>query len=236
MKLRHPAVIRLAALLMAWLIRAWLATLRYRVVFPPGITRMIDPRDQRYICALWHESLLSGLVVRTKIQALISQHADGELIAQVARFLGFGAVRGSTTRGGGAALAELADLGRPAHILVTPDGPRGPRRQFQAGTIYLASRTRLPLILIGVGFSKAWRAHSWDRFAIPAPWSTVYNVISEPIFVPSELSKVGRNEWRDRVEDLFRRLTAVAEEWAAGGPRPGHLPRTECNSSQKLSA
>src|SRR5439155_26016711 len=110
MKLRHRGLIRLVALLMAWLIRAWLSTLNYRVVFPSGIARLPDPRDRRLICAIWHESLLAGLIVRTRIQSLISQHADGELIAQVAGFLGYGAVRGSTTRGGGAALVELANL------------------------------------------------------------------------------------------------------------------------------
>src|SRR5262249_26410096 len=178
MKLRSPRLIRLTALLMSWLIRAWLSTLQYRVVFPTGITRMVHPRQQRYICALWHESLFSALIVRTKIYAMISHHADGELIAQVAAFLGYGAVRGSTTRGGPEALHELAEMAKDAHILVTPDGPRGPRRQFQAGAIYLASRTGLPLVLIGVGFSHAWRARSWDRFAVPLPWSTVYNLMS----------------------------------------------------------
>jgi lysophospholipid acyltransferase (LPLAT)-like uncharacterized protein len=235
-KIRHRGLIRLVALLMAWLIRAWLSTLNYKVVFPTGIYRLPDPRHQRYICALWHESLLSALIVRTNIQALISQHADGELIAQVAAFLGYGAVRGSTTRGGNNALAELVDLSRPTHILVTPDGPRGPRRRFQAGTIYLASRTGLPLVLIGVGFSLAWRARSWDRFAVPLPWSTVYNLVSEPISVPPDLSKARRNELRDQVELLFTRLTAAAEGWAAGEPRPRCLSPATRTLVRKLAA
>ena len=220
MKLRHPRAIRMLAFLMALLVRAWLSTLRYRVVFPSGMPGFPDPRQRRYICALWHECLFSGLVVRTRLYAMISRHADGEFIAQVIGFLGYGAARGSTTRGGGEALDELAEAAQWAHIVVTPDGPRGPRRQFQPGAVYLASRTGLPLVLIGVGFSHAWRARSWDRFAIPLPWSTVYNILSEPIPIPGDLPKARRNALQSQVADLFAELSASAEAWAAGGRRP----------------
>src|SRR5260221_8231705 len=219
MKIRNPLVIRWLAFAMAWAIRLWLSSCYYKVVFPNGYTRLVGPREQRFIVALWHESLFSALIVRTKIRALISQHADGEFIAQVAQFLGYGSARGSTTRGGAEALKELTESA-DAHILVTPDGPRGPRRSFQAGTVYLASRTGLPLVLIGVGFSHAWRARSWDRFAVPLPFSTVFNVVSEPIWVPAELSKSARNGWRAVLEEQFIRLTVAAELWAVSGPRP----------------
>jgi lysophospholipid acyltransferase (LPLAT)-like uncharacterized protein len=236
MKIRHRGVIRLMALLMSWLIRAWLSTLNYKIVFPRGYDRLTHPRDERFICALWHESLLAGMVVRTKVHALISQHADGELIAQVIGFLGYGAARGSTTRGGAAALGDLSAAARHSHILVTPDGPRGPRRQFQAGTIYLASRTGLPMIFIGVGFSCAWRARSWDRFAVPLPWSTVYNYVSEPVIIPPDITKARRNELRAEAEELFCRVTAAAEAWAAGGPRPSPLPMPQPETLRRRAA
>ena len=79
-------------------------------------------------------------------------------------------------------------------------------------------------------------ARSWDRFAVPLPWSTVYNLLSEPITVPPDLSKARRNELRGQVEDLFIRLTAAAEEWAAGGPRPMSMPLADRRAAQKLSA
>lgn len=235
MKIRNPLLIRWLAFAFACAVRLWLSTLYYKIVFPEGYTSLVGPRQQRFIVALWHESILAGLVVRTQVRALISQHADGEFIAQVGQFLGYGSTRGSTTRGGAEALQELTELG-DAHLLVTPDGPRGPRRTFQPGTVYLASRTGLPLILIGVGFSHAWRANSWDRFAVPLPFSTVYNVVSELIWVPGDLSKSARGWWRIRLEDYFVRLTAIAERWALGGPRPTSEGRKMLYDETKCAA
>src|SRR5262245_32924491 len=57
------------------------------------------------------------------------------------------------------------------HIAVTPDGPRGPRRKLQERVVFLASRTGLPLVLVGVGYEKVWRAGSWDRFAALAAFA-----------------------------------------------------------------
>ena len=74
---------------------------------------------------------------------------------QVAHFMGHECVRGSTYRGGAAALAELARKGRDMHIAITPDGPRGPRRQLAQGPIFLASRLGLPIVALGFGISTA---------------------------------------------------------------------------------
>ena len=97
MKLRSPWVLRPLALLGAWLIRWWMSTLRYRIFFVGGEHHPVDSRERRYIYAFWHETILFPTVFRVRIRVLISQHTDGELIAQACRFLGFQTVRGSTT-------------------------------------------------------------------------------------------------------------------------------------------
>jgi len=224
MKLRNPVVIRLLGFMSAWVLRVWLATLHYRIVFPNGIVHPVDPRRERFIYAFWHESFLVPAFVRTRVHALISHHADGELITQVCRGLRYGVIRGSTSRGGVAALRELLRSARKGHLLVTPDGPRGPRRRIQPGLIYLASHTGLPIIAVGVGFSHAWRARSWDRFAVPRPWSTLFVVLSEPIAVPPDLTRSQLDDYRLRVEEHFRRLTDLAETWATSGRRPRRPP------------
>src|SRR5262245_53665509 len=104
MKLRHPVFIRFAAFLLATLPRAWLATIRLRVVNCDTDHHPLDPRRRRVLYAFWHEDILLSMTRRAKIRVLISQHADGELIARTAAHLGKGAVRGSTTRGGSAAV------------------------------------------------------------------------------------------------------------------------------------
>src|SRR5262245_31959256 len=172
MKIRHPALIRALAFLLACVVRLWMRTLRYRYRF---LQSDVDPRQrgltERYIYAFWHENMLlvATRYARPDIYVLISQHADGQLIADVCRHLGFRTVRGSTTRGGADAVRQMLRLGREAHLAVTPDGPRGPRRKVQQGLVYLAARTGMPIVPIGIGYSKAWRMQSWDRFALPKP-------------------------------------------------------------------
>ena len=54
---------------------------------------------------------------------------------------------------------------------MTPDGPRGPRRKVQPGAVFLAAQTGLPIVPLGVAYANAWRAKSWDQFAVPKPFS-----------------------------------------------------------------
>ncbi|MFN0016992.1 MAG: lysophospholipid acyltransferase family protein [Pirellulaceae bacterium] len=213
MKLRSPLLIRLVAAVAAFVIWCWVSTLRTRITSLDGRQHPVDPGQSQYLYAFWHEGLLAPLTTRVKIAMLISQHADGEMIAQICRWLGFGVVRGSTTRGGCAALQNLLRAGQSntTHLGITPDGPRGPRRILQMGTVWVASATGLPIVLLGIGFARAWRARSWDRFAIPVPGSTAYGILSEPIHVPPDLDRAGLERWRLYVEQRLLQVTELAE-------------------------
>jgi len=217
MKLRNPWLIRLLALLGAWLIRGWMRTVRYRLALPDARIHPGDVRRDRYIYAFWHESMLIPTAFKTKIYTLASQHADGEIITQVCGHLGVGVVRGSSTRGGSPALLELLQCSKHAHLLMTPDGPKGPRRRLKLGIIFLASCTGLPIVPVGVGCSRCWRARSWDRFIIPRPGSTAACVIAPPIHVPAHLDRAGLEFYRRLVEKQFLKATAAAESWAQSG-------------------
>ncbi len=227
MKLRAPWLIRPVALLAAWVVRLWMNTLRYRIFFADGVRHPADHRQQRYLYAFWHESILFPTTFRARVHVLIGQHADAELMAQVCRFLNFRVVRGSTTRGGIGALLELNRVSRVSHLAVTPDGPRGPRRRIQPGLVYLASLTGLPVVVVGVGYSSAWRARSWDRFAVPRPWSTAACVFAPAIQVPPRLRRDGLEKYTRLVEERLALATEAAERWAQGGPRPAGLPWDE---------
>jgi lysophospholipid acyltransferase (LPLAT)-like uncharacterized protein len=218
MKLRHPLLLRLLALLGAVLIRLLMGTVRFRFDYRrAGERHPADWRRRRFVYAIWHESLLFGVSLRSRLTTLVSQHADGELITLICRLLGLGIVRGSTTRGGGQGMLDLVHASRSSHVVVTPDGPRGPRRRVQPGLVFLASRCGLPIVMGGVGYSRAWRARSWDRFVIPWPGSTAYCVVSEPIHVPPDLDRRGLERYRRLVEERFLEVTEAAERWAAGG-------------------
>jgi hypothetical protein len=102
-------------------------------------------------------------------------------------------------------------LSRTAHLAITPDGPRGPRRRIQPGSIYLAARTGLPIVPFGIALDRPWRMRSWDRFALPRPWSKAACVTGQPIQVPENLDKDGLEKYRLLVENQLNELTAAAE-------------------------
>lgn len=216
MKLRSPRAIRLVAFFAACLIRLWMSTLRLRIVSADGKAHPVNPQSARYIYAFWHETLLAPLVRRQlPVRMLISQHADGELIAQVCGFLGIAVVRGSTARGGSQALFELIRGGdNSLHQAFTPDGPLGPRRQIKPGIIMVAAQTGLPIVPIGVGYTRAWRAKSWDRFAVPLPFTTIAALVGEPIAISLDVDRGAMRQHQSQVQSAMLELTAAAEDWA----------------------
>jgi lysophospholipid acyltransferase (LPLAT)-like uncharacterized protein len=216
-------MIKTAGFAGATLLRAWVRTLNYRY-HPLGPN--VDPSGpalaERYIYAMWHEYLLLPVFCypRRDVHVLISKHADGQWVAEFCRSLRIPVIRGSTTRGGAEAIRRLLRAGRESHIALTPDGPRGPRRRVQPGLVYLASRLGLSIVPVGFGVQGCWRMKSWDRFAMPHPWTRTRCVTGSPIAVPpvSDLWKL--EEYRLRVESSLMNTTLQAEQWATTGVWP----------------
>lgn len=217
MKIRHPEVLRGAGFAVAWLVRAWIGTLRYR---PVALEAKADPtvagQKNRFIYCFWHEMLLlpAYCYQQTPTEVLISEHADGELIAQACRHLGLGTIRGSTTRGGAKALRRILKFGGRRNLVITPDGPQGPRQVFQPGAIYVASRTGLPIVPVGFAYHRCWRLRSWDRFALPYPGSPAVGVIGQPIEIPPELSRNEVETWRRKMQQEMDEVMMRAESLA----------------------
>ena len=137
-----------------------------------------------------------------------------ELIARVCADLGFGVVRGSTTRGGAAGLLDVLRDGQNAHLALTPDGPRGPRRHLQPGVRFLGILHRLAHCARGSRLLPGVARRSWDRFVIPQPFSTITGVLGEPIVVPPQLDRCGLEYYRARVEASLLGATRAAERRA----------------------
>jgi hypothetical protein len=140
----------------AWILRAIGRTLR--LDFQGGGAAFERARGgQPVIIAFWHDQqLMMPLFYQgPRASALISRHRDGELIARIAARFGFEAVRGSTTRGGAAALRRLIELGRTGRdLIVTPDGPKGPRHVAKQGAVIVAQATGLPIMPVALAYSK----------------------------------------------------------------------------------
>jgi lysophospholipid acyltransferase (LPLAT)-like uncharacterized protein len=216
MKLRNPFLIQTIGLLGATIISRLINTLDLRADFGPWGFHPPHPRDGRFIYVFWHDSMLLPTLLRTRAHILISQHADGELIAQTVRHFRFGVVRGSSTRGGSAAIVNLKRVSQYSHLCVTPDGPRGPRRVVQPGAVFLSSQTRLPIVPVGIAYSNAWRARSWDQFAVPLPFSQARSVIGEPVVVPPNLTIAQLSPYVQLLQERMTNVTADAERWANG--------------------
>lgn len=217
MKIQHPLLVNAVGVTGAWLVRRLVGTTRFHFRYAdpmvnPEVARRLG---RRYIYAFYHEVMLFPAYYWAwpEMHILISDHRDGELIAQVVRRLGFGVVRGSTTRGGARALREMALRIDRGNLCVTPDGPRGPRRHVHQGLAYLASRTGLPIVGAGMAFRGPWRARSWDRFAVPKPFRAAACVVPEPVHVPPDADRDTIEACRAEVERRMRNAMLEAEAW-----------------------
>jgi lysophospholipid acyltransferase (LPLAT)-like uncharacterized protein len=168
------------------------------------------------VFALWHGELLPLLAQHRDqgVVVLISEHRDGEVIAQIAHALGFRTVRGSTSRGAARALLAITrSLQDGDEVAVTPDGPRGPRHTFAPGALVAANRADVPIVAIGVTATRAWRLKSWDAFMIPKPFSRITIVYSDPTFVGATDTRTA-GEQSARFEGLMGAMGALAAEAA----------------------
>ncbi len=201
----------LVGILGAWLIRLLAFTIRIDDE-PKGFNEKAKTYHALY--AFWHCMMLIPAYVgrKSKIQVLISQHSDGEYIARVIQRLGFGVIRGSTTRGGMRAVKALVDKIREGYsVAITPDGPRGPRFVVQPGSIYLGKKTQLPIIPTVVGLSSYWALPSWDKFRIPKPFSRALMLYGEPIHIPPNLSDEDMERYRLSLEQTMINMAERAD-------------------------
>ena len=174
------------------------------------------------IYAVWHGRILlvpwlNARLRRTDgardVRVLASRSRDGELIAAFVRRFGLQVVRGSSSRGGVAALRGLARaLQAGQDVGVVPDGPRGPSCRAQAGIVSLAATTGAPIVPLGVSARPARRLRSWDRFMVPAPFARCAVVFGPAVRVTRDDD---REAVRLRVERAIEDATAAADRLVA---------------------
>ena len=186
-----PFSARVAQLVGGATLRALAATWRFRVVGGVAI-ELLRAAGKPFIFSLWHGQLLP-LIWHHRgegVAILVSEHRDGELIARVARAMGYRLIRGSTTRGGERALLRLVkELKSGAEVAVTPDGPKGPARSYASGALIAAQRSGAPILPIAAYADRAWNLSSWDKFMIPKPFARVTVAYGPPTHVIATTSR-----------------------------------------------
>lgn len=215
-RLRLPQ--RIAIAVGPWLLRALYATWRVRVLNDGG-WRALRAARQPFIFSLWHGELLPLVIEHRNqgVRILISEHGDGEVIAQIAQRLGLASIRGSSSRGAARALLAMCDALRDGReVAVTPDGPRGPAHKYAGGALVAAQRSRAPIVAIRVAVSSAWHLRSWDAFMIPKPFAALTIAYSDPEYVKAEDARVAAEQTVQ-----FEELMDATAERARSGSVPG---------------
>jgi lysophospholipid acyltransferase (LPLAT)-like uncharacterized protein len=139
------------------------------------------------IFSFWHGRICAATLFwqHRGIIVITSENFDGEWIARIIRRFGYGAARGSTSRGGVKALVRLKrDMAAARPAGFTLDGPRGPARVAQPGAVWLAGATGNPLLPFHIESDRHWTMSSWDATQIPRPFSAAAIAIGAPIEVP----------------------------------------------------
>ncbi len=179
----------LVALLLGAAVRLLRATWRVRMI---GVPR---DRSAARLLALWHGDQLALTCLPRPLTALVSRSGDGELASRVLGLLGFGVVRGSSSRGAVAgALALVRRLRRGQAVAVAVDGPRGPRHHATDQVLRVARQASVEVVPVAAAAHRRWELSSWDRFAIPAPFTKVYLVWGDAVVsgVETALDRVWR--------------------------------------------
>jgi lysophospholipid acyltransferase (LPLAT)-like uncharacterized protein len=192
-----------------YLVRAYLSLIRIKAV-NEEMTLQYLKSGQKMIVAIWHQRIIPVVDYARKFSvyapsAMISQSRDGDIIAGVASLLNFRPVRGSSSRGGKEALADMiADLAENQVAVHALDGPRGPRGVVKPGLIVMAQSTGVPIVPVYISVDRAWVLNSWDRFIIPKPFSTVVIRWDSPIYVPKSMDNETFENTRKKIEQHLK--------------------------------
>ncbi|MFK5976539.1 MAG: DUF374 domain-containing protein [Sulfurovum sp.] len=136
--------------------------------------------DEQHVCVCWHGELLMSPQAYRKIHpkhpasAIVSSHFDGSLIASTLNLLKIKPLRGSSRKGASKVLLQaFRSIKKGEEVLITPDGPKGPRHSMSDGAIGIAIKSKLPIFVINFKSESFWQLKSWDRFTIPKPFSKI---------------------------------------------------------------
>ena len=172
----------------------------------------------RAIFTCWHGRIFPatwywrnrGIVVMTSL------NFDGEYIARCIRRLGYGAARGSSSRAGLRAVAEMVrDVRAGRDIGFTIDGPRGPRYVAKQGPAILARKTGAAIFCFHVAMKNRMQLNSWDHFQIPLPFTRAMLFQAAPIWIRADADKDEVRQCHDRMQQVLDDLRAQGDRWEA---------------------
>lgn len=200
---KQRLIIRTAGLVLFWLIRAIGATLKFEV---HGWEHHTESEPLVY--SFWHNRIpIATYFWRHRgIIVMSSQSFDSEYIARFIQRFGYGAAKGSSTRGARAGLIQMIRAVRAGKSAAfTVDGPRGPIYEAKPGAVMLAAKAGAAILPFSISLSRCWRLPSWDGLEIPQPFARVVVVIGERLYVPEDEGNAEQQRMRlQQVLDALR--------------------------------
>lgn len=190
-------------------------TLRYSISWEETPSSPDAIFEKPVIYSFWHRAVFSAAWIwrKQKIAVMVSRSFDGEYIARIIERFGFGAVRGSSSRGGAAALLGMRSvLEQGESVAFTIDGPRGPKYVAKPGPVQLSRMTGLPMGAFYVALSDAWVLKTWDDFMIPKPFSRALVRLSRKTVVPADADDKQISDYLAELQAALERVTKFAED------------------------
>lgn len=204
-------------------------TTRWDILYPERAQPLIDGQHGLIALTFHSRFLLLTSAWKRSYQhphVLISRSRDGAVVAWTCRWLGLSTVRGSARnaaktkiKGGGKAGREILDaIDQGGCVVITPDGPRGPRQRVPIGPFRLAKLSGAPILPCTFTVARRRQFKSWDRFVLPLPFGRGQIVWGTPVRVPQDMNETGIERLRARVETEMNQLMAEADR------AMGHAP------------
>lgn len=148
------------------------------------------------------------------LNALVSLHQDGRLIAGYLEKFGCGTIGGSSSNNAFGSARDLRNsLDKDVSIAIIPDGPKGPNMKLSRSPLYYAQKTGKPLFCVTYSIAKSKIAHkSWDKMMLPVPFSKgIYEVIG-PYYIAEDSSDQELKELQIKIENDLNELTLNADK------------------------
>lgn len=208
-------------------------TLRVRYIAAGGTNPFDRQTSEGFIYCVWHDMITFPLFVgrHERTVALVSGHQDGSHLAAGLRLLGIGLVRGSTSRSGAGAMRQLLRLPKNTRVVLTPDGPRGPRRQIKGGLIFLAMHADRAIVPTAFAARRSWKIPgSWTDLTIPKPFTVVYALSGPAIRVAPNASPEDLAAAQVMLQAQMDSLASQAEQLMAG------IPAERCLADDRAAA
>lgn len=229
--LRLPAAQWLLANAVVAYVRLLMATMRWKVEDSGLIEEAVSSAGGA-MALFWHGRISQAMACLPLLgdkprKVMISLSRDGDFISMAAERLGVPVIRGSTgkgaaSKGGGEAFREAVRfLAAGGALLLTPDGPRGPREVLSSGAPRLAAAAGAPVFAVGFAAHPSFSLHSWDRARAPLPFARGRIVVTGPLRAPRDLAagalEAVRLEWQQRLREAQARAEALAAHPALPG-------------------